>query len=169
MAATVQIVSLHGATGITQTQIDGTNMRFKLADNDTADTANAIPIPISGTNRSWIKQLKFKVTVTPANTINNLKVYTDGSNGLGTGVSVNVKTYLSGSYINPSIQGVGGLSGTANLFGYIAGSPLATSGSIDNPNTGTFGDIIAMQMAVASTATGGITPGETVTYEWDEI
>lgn len=166
MAATVQIISLHGATGSTETQVDGGSMRFKVADNDTADANNPIPIPPSGTNYSYIKQIRFKTTVAPDNLINNLQVYSDGSSGMGTGVSVTTKTYGSGSYINPATQGTTQLSGTSDLFGYTSGSSLAVTGSTST--TGLFGDIIAMQMGVASTATQGTTPSETVTFQFDE-
>lgn len=168
MAATIQIISLHGATGTTETQIDGGTMRFKVADNDTADANNPIPIISGNTSRSWIKQVRYKCTVTPSNTVNNLKVYTDGSSGLGTGVSVMAKTVAAASYVDPSSQGTTALTGTTDLFTYTSGSPLAVTGSISNPSTGLFGDIVQMQMEVADTATQGTTGSETVTFQFDE-
>lgn len=166
MAATVQIISLHGATGTTETQVDGGTMRFKVADNDTADANNPIPIITGQTSRSWIKQIRFKCTVAPSNNINNLKVYTDGSSGMGTGIAINAKTYASGSYVDPSSQGTTALTGTTDLFTYTSGSPLAVTGS--TTTTGLFGDIIAMQAAVSDTATQGTSGSETVTFQFDE-
>lgn len=167
MAATVQIISLHGATGATETQIDGGTCRFKAADNDTADANN--PLVISGsTIYSYIKQIQFKATVTPANTINNLKFYTDGSNGLGTGVGIGAKTYAAGSYVNPATQGQAQVAGLTDIFTYTSGSPLSVTGSISNPNTGLFGDIINLQMNVANTASQGTTGSETGTFSFDE-
>lgn len=164
MAATVQIISHHGAAGATETQVDGGTMRYKVADNDTADANDPIPVPPSGTNYSYIKQCRFKTTVAPSNTVNNLKFYTDGANGFGTGVSLNVKT--DSSYTNPATQGTTALTGTADAFSYTSGSPLSVTGS--TTTTESFGDYIVSQMAVASTASPGTTPNETLTFQYDE-
>lgn len=166
MAATVQIISLHGATGATETQVDGGTLAFKAADDDTANTSNPLVIPAAGTIYSYIKQLRFKCTVAPSNLINNLKFYTDGANGLGTGVGITAKTYVAGSYINPATQAQTQLAGTTDIFTYTSGSPLAVAGSTSG--TGNFSDIIAMQMSVASTAGQGTTPSETLTFSYDE-
>lgn len=166
MPATVQIISYHGATGTTETQVDGGNMRFKQADNDTVDAVNPIPVPGAGSNYSYIKQVRLKATTTPANSISNIKAYMDGANGLGTGVSLNGKT--SASYTDPSSQGTTVLSGTADMFTYTSGSPLSITGSLTNPSTGGIGDYLVMQMAVTTTATQGNTGAETLTMTYDE-
>lgn len=164
MAATIQIISHHGAAGATETQVDGGTMRYKVADNDTADANDPIPVPPSGTNYSYIKQNRFKCTVAPSNTVNNLKFYTDGANGLGTGVSIGAKT--DASYTNPATQGTTQLSGTTDIFTYTSGSPLSVTGSTSG--TGSFGDYVVSQMGVASTASPGTTPSETLTFQYDE-
>jgi len=92
MPATVEIRSFHGATPDTGTNVASGSIRFKQADNDTVDANNPIPIPGAGTNYSYIKQFRFYAATTPANTINNLKFYSDGANGFGTGVSLGGKT-----------------------------------------------------------------------------
>lgn len=88
MAATVEIRSFHGATPDSGTNVASGSVRFKQADNDTVDANNPIPIPAAGTNYSFVKQFRFYAATTPANTINNLKFYTDGANGFGTGVGM---------------------------------------------------------------------------------
>lgn len=92
MPATVVIRSLHGATGATATTVSGTGARFKLADNDTIDNLTPVTIPNAGTVRSYVKQFEWYASTTPANTITNLRLYSDGSNGLGTGVDFAVRT-----------------------------------------------------------------------------
>ncbi len=92
MAATIYIRSLHGATGASATNVDGVGARFKLADNDTIDANNPIVIPPSGTTYSYIKNFEFYASSSPANTINNLRLYSDGGNTLGTGIDINVRT-----------------------------------------------------------------------------
>lgn len=164
MAATVNIVTHHGATGATQSNVNGGTTRFKVADNATVDTNNPIPIPAAGTNYSYIKQLRLNVTVAPSSGISNLKFYTDGANGW-TGVTINAKT--SASYTNPATQGTSALAGTADAFTYTSGSALAISGSI-GATTGFVGDYVQLQMAVGTSASPGLLSSETLTFAYDE-
>jgi hypothetical protein len=170
MAVTMHITSYHGYSAgapTSQGNVEGTTIRFKQADNDTVDANNPIPIPAAGTNYSNIKQFRFNIDAAggaPSNLVNNLKVYSDGGNGLGTGVDLLVRT--SATYLDPAAQGTTLLSSTTTIFGYTSGSPLAVTGS--STTTGAFGDYVQMQMSVASTATQGTTPSETVTFSYDE-
>jgi hypothetical protein len=123
MAATVEIRSYHGATADSGTDVAGGSIRFKQADNDTVDANNPIPIPAAGTNYSYLKQLRFYAATTPSNTINNLKFYTDGANGYGTGVTLGAKapaaytgTATSGS--TTSLTDSGATFGT-DIVGYV--------------------------------------------------
>jgi hypothetical protein len=166
MAATVNIVSKHGSTGTTTSNVDGGTVYFRTDDTDTNDASAPISVPAAGTNYSYIKNFRFAAATTPSNTINNLKVYTDGANGMGTGLSVNVKT--SASYVDPTAQTTTQLTSTTDLFTYTSGSPLAVTGSISNPSTGQFGDHVVMQMGVASTAGPGLSAAESVTFSYDE-
>lgn len=93
MAATVHILSYHGATPDSGTNVAAGSIRFKQADNDTVDANNPIPIPAAGTNYSYLKQFRFSAITTPSNTINALKFYTDSSNGFGTGVGLNALNF----------------------------------------------------------------------------
>jgi hypothetical protein len=163
----MHITSYHGNTGSTSNNVEGTTIRFKQADNDTVDANNPIPIPGSGSNYSFIKNFRFNIDAgggAPSNLVNNLKVYSDGSNGLGTGVGLVVKT--SATYVDPIAQGTTQLGSTTDVFTYTSGSPLAVTGS--STGTGAFGDYVVMQMSVASTATQGTTPSETITFSYDE-
>lgn len=166
MPATIEIRSFHGASPDSGTNVAGGSVRFKQADNDTVDLTNPIPVPTAGTNYSWIKQFRFYAATAPANTINNLKFYTDGANGYGTGVDLRVKT--NASYTDPVAQASAQLAGTSTAFGYTTGSPLAVAGSINNPSTGAFGDYVQTQMSVASTSVQGTTPSENMIYSYDE-
>jgi hypothetical protein len=164
MAATVVITSHHGATGATQTNVDGTSIRYKQADNDTVDANNPIPIPGAGTNYSYIKQLRFNCTVAPSNTINNLKFYSDGANGFGTGMDLLCKT--TSSYVDPTTQTTTLVASQASVFTYTSGSPLAVTGSTSG--TGLFGDYVLSQFSVTTTAGQGTTPSEVLTFSYDE-
>ena len=151
-----------GSTGLA----DGQAIRFKQADNDTVDLLNKIPIPTSGTNYSYPKNFQFSSTTTPSNLIDNLKVYSDGANGLGTGCSLLVKT--SATYVDPTTTTTSAVPGTASLFGYTSGAALAVTGSLANPTTGAFGDFVVMQMSIDNTAGPGTTGSETITFSYDE-
>jgi len=170
MAATVQIISLHGATGATETQVDGGTARFKAADNDTADVNNPLVIPTGADIYSYVKQFRFKVTVTPSNTIDNLAFYTDGASGMGTGVDIGVKTLAFASYIDPTSQMQTQVAGLTSAFTYTAGeaNDLDITGSLTNPSTGFVGDMLVAQMSVTNGASQGTTPSETFTFSYDE-
>lgn len=166
MAATVNITSYHGSTGTTTANVDGATVRYKLADNDTVDANNPIVIPTSGTVYSWIKQFRFNAATTPANSITNLQVYSDGANGMGTGVDLLIKT--SATYTDPTSQQATALSGTVSAFTLTSSSTLAVTGTLSNPATGAFGDYIQTQLSVASTATQGNSGTEVLTFQYDE-
>lgn len=167
MAATVVITSHHGTTGATTNNVDGTSIRYKQADNDTVDANNPIPIPGAGTNYSFIKQMRFNATVAPANAINNLKVYSDGGNGLGTGMDLLCKTVVVGSFVDPVANASTLVAGQTSVFTYTSGAPLAVSGSIA-ATTGEFGDYLLSQFSVTTTAGQGTSGSEVLTFSFDE-
>lgn len=167
MPAVVEIVSHHGAAGATQADVAGTSIRFKVADNDTVDANNPIPIVAATTSRSWIKQFRYKTTTAPSNNINNLKLYSDGANGLGTGQDIKAKT--NASYTDPIANGttaLGAGGGLASLFTFTSGSALAVTGS--TTTTGLFGDYVQTQYEVLDTATQGTSGSEVMTFAFDE-
>jgi hypothetical protein len=239
VAATVEIRSFHGATPDAGTNVASGSIRFKAADNDTVDANNPLAIPGAGTIYSYVKQLRFYAATTPSNQINNLKFYTDSSNGFGTGVGLTAKTFVmqtgtatsgttttltntgasfptagtgltgfvleitggtnSGSgrritsntatvitvgtafgsaidatsvyrvwYYDPVNNAQTQIAGMTDAFTMTSGAPLTIAGSISNPSTGAFGDGTYLQMSVASTASQGTTPSETLTWSYDE-
>jgi len=90
MAATVQLVEKNGAGG-TQTDKTSGNIRFKNADNSTVDTSNPMVKPGAGVDYSFEKWLRMNVSGGTYTEITNVKVYMDGANGLGTGVTLYAK------------------------------------------------------------------------------
>src|SRR3990170_5193315 len=86
MAADVQIREMSAAgTGVDKTS--GT-VRFKSADENTVDTTNRLQIPVAGEDYSYTKQLRAYFNSAPSVDIQNLRAYSDGANGFGTGVAV---------------------------------------------------------------------------------
>lgn len=171
MPATVEIRSWHGATPTTSVTVTGSvPVVFKTADNDTNDTNNPIIVPTSGgPNRSWAKNLRLHATVTPDGSITNLKWFTDGANGFGTGITLRAKT--TATYLDPISNAATALTSSADAFSYTAGSPLTVAGSLTNPSTGAFGDYVQLQMEAATTVVGDgniTTPSEIGTFVWDE-
>jgi hypothetical protein len=55
-----------------------------------------------------------------------------------------------------------------NAFGKTAGAPFAIAGSIVNPSTGNFGDLVVLQSAVGTSASAGTTASETISWQYDE-
>lgn len=177
MSATVQIRRLTGS-GPTSTDITSINTRANAADaHTTADTASPISVPSGADNYSYWVVTQLNATVAPSVLINNLRWYTDGSNSLGTGVTMNVNT--ASGYVQatgtPAVTGdelttgaYASLAGApSDAFAYTSGSPLTVTGT--QAGTGAFGDRVVYQVVVASTAAPGATTQETITWKWDEI
>jgi len=178
MAATVTIRRLTGA-GPTSTDITSINTRANAEDaHSTAGTTNPIQIPAAGTNYSYWVVTQLSADTTPAGTINNIKWYTDGGNGFGTGVTCKMNTatgYVqatgtpgtTGDILNTTNYST--LAGaTSDSFSFTSGSPKSVTGSITNPSTGAFGDRAVYQIEVGTTAGPGATPQETFTFRYDE-
>jgi hypothetical protein len=162
MAATVQIHEMTGASaGVDKTS--GT-VRFKSADETSVDSNNRIQIPGSGTTYSYTKTLRFYFSTGPTVDITNLRAYSDGGNGFGTGVGCQYST--SGSWasnVNTNISGT-------DLFTKNSGSPIDLDVTNTGPHTGTGykGDFLRLQLTVADTAGPGQLTAETLTFAYDE-
>ncbi len=163
MVATVQIVEKNGAGGTATDKTSGT-IRFKNADNATVDNNNPMVIPPSGSDFSFEKWLRLNVTVAPSVQLSNLKFYTDGANGLGTGVLLWAKAVAS--YATPAEPA--NSTGFTNAFTYTSGAALSL-GAGTFTGTGEKGDHAVMMMEAQNTATQGQTPSETITFSYDEI
>jgi hypothetical protein len=182
MAATVVVNEWTSAGTITD-KTSG-EIRFKNANNATVDLNNTMVVPGSGQDYSFEKWLRMQITDAGGFTqISNLRVYSDGANGLGTGISLFYA--LGGTFMTPvepdntpatpqSAAAGSPQEDMADFFGLTSGSP----GDLDAINTGPFtdgspaehiGDFLVLVMKVASTASQGITPSETITFAWDEI
>lgn len=162
MTATVTILEKNGAGGTTTDKTGGT-VRLKKADNSTVDLNNPLVKPASGSDWSFEKwlRLNFAGTYTQAS---DLKAYTDGSSGLGTGINLWAKAVAS--YATPAQASSS--TGYANAFTYTSGAPLSL-GAGPFTGTGEKGDHLVLVCEVQSTASGGLTPSETLTLAWDEI
>lgn len=162
MAATVTILEKNGA-GPTTTDKTGGTVRMKKADNSTVDLVNPLVKPPSGSDWSFEKwlRLNFAGSYTQAT---NLKFYTDGSSGLGTGINLWAKAVTA--YSTPAQATAS--AGYANAFTYTSGAALSL-GAGPFTGTGEKGDHAVLVAEVTSAAAGGLTPSETLTFAWDEI
>ena len=121
MAATVQLIEKNGAGGTGTDKTSG-NIRFKNADDATVDLNNPLVKPPSGNDYSFEKWLRMNVTGGSYSQITNVKVYSDGANGMGTGVEVYAKAVSS--YSTPAEAS--SITGYTNFFSYTSGSALST-------------------------------------------
>ena len=178
----------------TSTDVDALGapaLRFKTNDNTTIDAIDPVPVPSSGTNYSYWKQIYLKCDTAPDTQVDNIKFYTDGT-GFGTGITLNVglqfPTKNSGSNAGYEVASTGGTSGTtgieltsghalvstvASAFDYTQASPL-TGPTISEDSSiinaiGETSNYLILQVAVASTATPGNKTDETLTFQYDEI
>jgi len=163
MAATYQIIEKNGAGG-TPTDKTAGAIRFKNADNALVDTGNPMVKPAAGTDYSFEKWLRLNITGGSYTEISNIKIYSDGGNGMGAGVTLYAKAVAS--YATPAEAT--GTAGYTSLFSYTSGSPLSL-GAGPYSGTGEKGDHAVLMMAIDNTVSGGITPSETISFAWDEI
>jgi len=172
MAATIQIreMTADADTGVDKTS--GT-VRFRDVASTTstaANTDNPLVVPSSGTNYSYVKKLRAYMDTPPDTNITDMRWYTDGSSGFGTGIAVTAKNIGTTFGTHYKTQ----MSGGSNLFGYTSGSPLDGDGTDAGPfvpaDDNTYiGDIIELQMSVADTASNGALSAENVTLAYSEI
>lgn len=169
MAATVTILEFHGTTATpTTTNKTSSTVRFKNADNATIDLADPMVVPTAGTDYSFEKKLRMNAAGTFTQ-ISNLQAYSDGANGLGTGVDI-LKLNTNEGTFSTCAEGT-----TTTGFTSIFSFPTATPIDMDAVNTGVvtatgqMGDFLVMIATVGTTASQGITPSETLTFSWDEI
>jgi hypothetical protein len=172
MAATIQI---HEMTTDATTGVDKTSgtVRFKAVASTTStavDASNPLVVPGAGTDYSYVKKLRPYMEAPPDTNITNLRWYSDGSNGFGTGIGVTAKNIGTtfGTHYDTE------MSAGADLFSYTSGSPLDgdatdTSPFVPADDNSYVGDIIELQMSVASTATNGTLSAETLTFAYDEV
>jgi hypothetical protein len=168
MAATIQIHEMSAAdTGVDKTS--GT-VRFKDADNSTVDASNPLVIPAADTIYSYTKKVRAYMEAPPNTNISNLRWYTDGSNTFGTGISVNCKNLGTTWGANYKTA----MSGGADLFGKTSASPLDGDATDTGPfvpadDNSYIGDLIELQMTIASTASSGTLTAEGLILAYDEI
>lgn len=176
----VQIRRWTGTSGSeTKTDITSINTRLNAEDaHSTAGTTNPIVVPAAGTNYSYWAATRLYFSGSGTGTINNVKWYTDGANGFGTGVTMKMNTATG--YVQAS--GTAGTTGiilntsnyatlagaTSDAFSFTSGSPKTVTGSVTNPSSADISDFVVMQIEVASTAAAGATSTqETCTWQYD--
>ena len=172
MAATIQIheMTTDANTGVSKAS-EAVRFRDVASTTSTAvNTDNPLVKPTSGTNYSYVKKLRAYMEAPPNTNITDMRWYTDGSSGFGTGIAVTAKNIGTtfGTHYKTA------MSGGADLFGYTSGSPLNGDGTDAGPfvpaDDNTYiGDIIELQMSVADTATNGALTPENVTLAYSEI
>lgn len=196
MASTILINTCFGGSdtspGTDNSDITSGTLRFKCADDNTNDNNNPIPIPAAGTNYSFWKHVYLRCTVRPGSEIvNNVKFYTDGSNGYGTGVGLKVSdtfpthtnasnagyevddnsTGSTGTEMDAGTPNHSGVTGTTDAFTFSSASPLSVTigeGSSQIDAVSEVTNFVILQMTVASTAASGELSAETLTFRYDE-
>lgn len=167
MAATV-VVKQSVGSGPTDTTI--TNLRFNTDDTVNPGTTNPLVKPAAGTNRSYWKTVYLNADTSPSGTINNVKIYCDGTIGW-TGCTLFIGA--SGTYTQAT--GTAGTTGTDSALATVnierysaAASAKPITGSITNPSTGKITDYVVMQVDLSTSAVAGTLSAETLTFQYDE-
>lgn len=178
MAASVQIHRLTGA-GPTATNVTAGASRYSASDDPTPGSLYPVPIPSAGLNHSFWVVMRLNAISAPTGIINNIKWFTSGTNPW-TGATLEVGTATAYTQATGSAGVTGNTLNTANYptlnvtpatdnaFTYDSGSPLTVPGSLTGPATGYFGDYVAAQFSLATTAVPGVLASEIITFQWDE-
>lgn len=196
MVATVHVFFDNQGTDNTPTNETDTdalspNLRFKTADDATIDAINPIPIPTTGVNNSFWKQIYIEVTTGTFTQIDNVQFYTDTTNfgtGIATFVGDQVAVKNSGSNagydVATGVVGTGGdametgankhtdLTSRTDAFSFgtacTKAITISEAGTLINA-TGESTDYLICQMEVGTTAGPGNLADETWTFQYDEI
>lgn len=160
MAAVIEVRAAHGGSaGSPASQAAVTTVRFKTADNDTADTTNPLVKPTSGTNYSYEKWFKLQVTTGPDNNLTNLRFHRSAGSP---------STGISDFYGEVSqATGYSVPVGTNSTLATVAMPTSATVLTNDNgtfTGTGQYGPWLVVQWDIATTASAGTQT--TLTYRW---
>ena len=159
------------------------NLRFNAEDTNDQDLLSPLTIPSSGTIFSFWKQCYMRSTTAPDTQVDNVQIFSDGSLGWGTGVTVQIgdETPLHSS-VNQSGYDLADaqetmtnhtdITGVTSLFTFTSVSTKSisiseTSSIIDAVGETT--NYIVTQLDVESTASPGTKPIETITWQYDEI
>ena len=179
MAATVNMqFDFGGADGTpgTEQNIDGLGpptLRFKAADDATIDLNDPVTVPGGADVYSYWKHICLACTNADGNALDNFKFYTDGANGMGTGVDLEIGLQFpvknSGSdagyevadAATDLVTGHGDITTVASVFDYTSGASL-TGPSISEAGAvidaaGEYTNYMMLQMQVSNTAGPGTT------------
>ena len=181
MPADVRIQRFVGSSPV-GTDVTGLNVRATAADLVTTDDIDfPVKIPASGTNYSYWVSLRLVTVTSPNGVINNIRWYTDGGNGLGSGVGMVVARARNGA--NAGYRQATGVLAQSGLqlsqanhsglveepvdaFTYTSGSPLVVAGA--QAGVGAFGDYVVTQITVAAGVVPHTPTPETMWFQYDE-
>jgi len=200
MVATVSVYYDYGgvdgtpATSVDIDPLGPPTLRFKNADNATIDTNDKVTIPTAGggPNYSYIKQIYLHCDNPDGHVITNVKLYSDGTNGYGTGIDLMVGLQFPTRYYdaaadvytgyevsnnaNEMVTEHGGITSSASIFNYTSASPLAVSinalqsappgSQIDAAHETT--NYVCLQANISNTASIESTASETFYWAYTE-
>lgn len=173
MAAVVDVQVFHGVAPGTGTDVGGTTLRMKRADNDSQDASDPVPIPEGGYAYSWRKCLRLVASAAPSNALRNLRWFSDGAS-LGTGRAI---LFARGaSYVQPSaadedspIGGTDAADLTSVAPEVITAGNFIQSGDVFPSDGGALQDWVFLQMRIGDDALAGAAAGAmTCTWRYDE-
>lgn len=164
-------------------------IRFKLADNANVDENAKMVVPAAGDGPyySCWKHLYLYCDDPDGKSISNIRIYSDGSNSMGTGVDWKIglqfptKTNASsagyevtdaavGNTVTELVAGHGGITSSATIFNYTVAAPLTVSigeaGNVINA-AGETSNYTLHQVSVANTASAGLSASETISFAYD--
>lgn len=168
MAATIEVHAMTAAD--TGADVTSGAVRFHATDISTVNGVSPLVIVTGSTIYSYTITFRAYLEDAPAVQVGNLRWYTDGSSGWGTGIGATAKnvgvTFVA--HYNTA------MSGGSSIFGYTSAAPLDGDATDAGPfvpaDVDTYiGDLIDVQVSVADTASNHELPDENLTLAVDEV
>jgi len=178
MAATVIINEWNddgtSPTGVKTDKTAGT-IRFKNADDAAVDLNDPLVVPTSGQEYSFEKWLRLAITGGAFTQVDNLRAYSDGASGFGTGIKAWYA--VDGAFTSPVVPAEVNdppqhdAVAMSDFFAATSGAPIDLDAVNAGPFTaaGDIGDWLVLVLEVETTAAQGVLAAETVTFAYDEI
>jgi hypothetical protein len=167
MAATIEVHAMTAAD--TGTDVTAGTARFHATDTHAVNGVSPLVVG-AVTIYSYTITLRAYLEDAPSVQVGNMRWYSDGSSGWGTGVGAtakNVGTTFVAHYATA-------MSGGSSIFGYTSAAPLdgdtTDAGPFVPADVDTYiGDLIDLQMSVGPTATQHECADESWTLACDEV
>lgn len=168
MPATISVRVYTGANAATESAAQ-TGISFLSIDSAATDATTRANNPVAAGTNSFVKNLRLKLDVAPANAVTNFLWWTDGTGQAN--VALRAKEQVGTGGATP---GTGGVTPSATALAADIDAYTRTSGAKGTWDTASYSTLnnvtksLQLQLQPAAGATAGPWTQETINYQYDE-